>query len=73
MITSEGIAREISELMLEVSGQLDASIARVQGRCPATEFQAYRSAVGIVMAEILVEVLNPLYTRHPSLRPPGLE
>jgi hypothetical protein len=40
--------------------------------CPLEESRAYRFAVGNILGEVLVEVLNPLYAKHPTLRPPGL-
>lgn len=66
-------AREISELMLEIGARLDHSIESIQGRCQAEEFASYRVAVGRIMGEILLGVLNPLYVLHPDLRPPELQ
>jgi hypothetical protein len=40
---------------------------------PAEEFKAYRRAVGGVMGEIVLEILNPLYKAHPSLKPTEME
>jgi hypothetical protein len=44
----------------------------VQENCPPDEFLKYRRAVAGIMAELL-EVLNPLYSIHPALKPPGFE
>jgi hypothetical protein len=55
--------------MIEFRGCLDGSTATVRGRCSSEEFAAYRRAVGRIMGEILLEVLNPLYAEHPSLKP----
>jgi hypothetical protein len=73
VIRDARIAKEISDLMIEFSGRLDGSIAMVMGQCPPEEFAAYRRAVGRIMGEMLLEVLNPLYAEHPSLKPAEME
>jgi hypothetical protein len=72
MIKETAVARQISEVLLEISGQLDRSIITVKERCPAEEFHTYRRAVGRILGEIL-DVLNPLYEEHPSLKPPQMD
>ena len=71
MIRNENVARHVGELMLDCTTRLNASISLVQGECNPEEFKAYRLAVGKVMAEILLEVLNPLFEVHPELKPSG--
>lgn len=72
MITDPLIAKRISDLMLEIGDRLNESIAEIETACPPDEFAVYRRAAGAVMAEILLQILNPLYRDHPSLTPPGL-
>jgi hypothetical protein len=45
-----------------------SALARTVRRC----LHIYRRAVGKIMGEVLLEVLNPLYAKHPTLKPPGL-
>ena len=71
LIESKFIAKQISELMQDCTDRLDGSVALVRDKCSAEELHIYRRAVGRVMAEILLEVLNPLYAKHPALKPPG--
>lgn len=73
MIKDPVIAQEISGLMLEFSERLDKSIATVPEHCSSDEFRIYRRAVGHVLGEMLLQVLNPLYVQHPNLKPPGLD
>jgi hypothetical protein len=73
MIKNDAVARQISDLMIEISGRLDASIVTVEENCSSEEFKIYRRAVGSILGEILLEVMNPLYKEHPSLKPPGFE
>lgn len=73
MIDNISVAKQISDLMLDCGGKLDKSVALVGDKCSSEELQLYRRAVGRIMGEILLEVLNPLYKMHPSLRPPELK
>jgi hypothetical protein len=73
MIQNEEIAREISDLMLQYGRLLNASVARVQEHCTADELKLYRSAVAKVMGNMLLEVMNPIYARHPALKPKELK
>lgn len=72
MIKNIKSASDINVLMLELSDRLDESIRMVQETCGEEDFKIYRRAAGKIMGEILLEVLNPLYEEHPSLKPPGL-
>jgi len=73
MIRDARIAKQVSDLMIEFSGRLDGSIATVRDQCSPEEFAAYRRAVGRIMGEMLLEVLNPLYAEHPALKPAEME
>jgi hypothetical protein len=59
--------------MLDISGQLDESVAAVKRTCPPEEFESYRRTVGKILSQVLLDVLNLLYAEHPTLKPPGLE
>ena len=65
MITNKVVAKEIAEVLLEVSGKLDESVARAQQACSDAEFQSYRRAVGHIMGELWDELLKPVYDLHP--------
>lgn len=72
MIHSEPLAKQIADMLLEMSGRIDQSIALVHDQCTETEFLSYRRAAGEVLAKILDEFLNPLFKEHPGLSPPEL-
>jgi hypothetical protein len=72
VINDRDEAARIADLMLDLGARLDASLTHVQKVAPAEDFVAYRRAVGKVMGEILLEVLNPLYALHPDLKPSQL-
>jgi hypothetical protein len=72
MIANRDIAKQIVDLMLETGARIDESVALVQARGTVDDLENYRHAAGAVMGEILIEVLNPLFKRHPDLAPPQL-
>ena len=72
MIRDPRIAQQVSDLMIEFQGRLNGSIITVQEKCSSEEFKVYRLAVGKIMGEMLLEVMNPLYARHPALKPSEL-
>jgi hypothetical protein len=65
------MAREVSDLLQDISKRLDESLAQVRDKYPAEDFEKYRRTVGKIMGEILIEGLNPLYKEHPDLKPPA--
>ena len=68
----QDVAREISTLMLETTEKLDQSVRRMRAELPPAEFGTYGRAVGTILADIIMEVLDPLYAEHPDLKPPEL-
>ena len=72
MIEKKEIAAQISALMLEYGAKLDASIALVRDNCSEKEVGEYRRAVGEIMGNMLLEIMNPLYRQHPDLKPTQL-
>jgi hypothetical protein len=73
MIESAEVAMQINSLMLEYGQKLDASVRLVKERCTEDEFVAYRRAIGDVMGLMLLDIMNPLYARHPHLKPEQLK
>lgn len=70
MISDIETARKINDLLLEVSGMLDESVGlMVHSDCLASEKTKYMEIVGQVMGVIGLDMLNPLYRKHPSLKP----
>ena len=65
------VAKQISELMLDISDRISQSVASTKSECPAGEHAAYQRAAARVLSTVQQEVLSPLYVEHPSLRPAG--
>ena len=72
MIKDKEVASRVSDLMLELGAKLNESLVLVKERCTEQEFKAYRTVVGKLMGEMLLEVMNPLYVSHPDLKPKEL-
>ncbi len=62
-------AKKVLHLMFEIGAALDRSVAVVQKSDADEVFKRYRRTVGKLMADMLVEVINPLCAEHPSLKP----
>jgi hypothetical protein len=67
------IAQQISALLLECGANLDKSVELVSANSSEDEALQYKRAVGKIMAEMLLEIMNPIYSEHPDLKPPQLE
>lgn len=73
MIRDVDTARKVSDLMIDCSARLDASIHWVIANGTPEEISTYKRAIGRIMGDILFEVMNPIYARHPELKPDGLK
>ena len=73
MISDVTVAREMSDLMLEMGAKLARSLEDVRAKCPEEEFLAYRDGASRILTDMLIYVMNPLYHQHPSLEPSELE
>lgn len=73
MIKDEKVAVQVSESVLEVNRLLNDALRLVQEECSEAEFSEFRHAVGQVLGELLLEIVNPLYRQHPKLKPEGLD
>lgn len=63
------VAKDVNQLMLDFGAKLNRSITLAKERCNESEFKAYRLAVGKILGEMLMEVMNPLHAEHPDLKP----
>lgn len=73
MIADEKTARTVSELILETCDRLIGSTELVGRVCSPDEALEYKRAIGRIIYEIHEAVSQPLYDRHPKLKPPGFD
>ncbi len=66
-------AKYVSDLLLNINGLLDESVGKVRDGCTPEEFTIYRRTVGSLINSIFEEILEPIYVKHPALKPPNLE
>ncbi len=59
MISDPDLAAKITALMLETSNRLNESLIEVRDQGPEDEFRRCRLAIGKIMGEMLLKVLNP--------------
>jgi hypothetical protein len=65
-------SRDVSNLMLSVGKQLANSVREVKKSESETEFLRYRASIAKLLATMQDEILTPLYSEHPELKPDGL-
>lgn len=73
MIADFETAKYVSELLLEVNQKLGESLKRVEERAANHEYRVYSLAIGRIINWTFEAVLEPIYMKHPSLKPPGLQ
>jgi hypothetical protein len=70
MLSHSDTARQVNELMLDIFRRVDESVAMVKATCGDEEGAAYSKAVGKIAGAIVMDVLEPLYAKNPTLKPP---
>ncbi len=65
-------ATAVTKLMLDVSGQLDASVNLVMNADDPGELGTYKLSVGDLLGRIYCEILTPIFRQYPQLAPERL-
>jgi hypothetical protein len=73
LIDDQATAKFVSELLLEFNGRLIESIAKIEQSCSPEESGLYKRRVGKIVNAIYEVILEPIYLKHPELKPPGLD
>lgn len=63
------LAEETSLLALKISADLNQHLFKIKAQCSEAETKQYALATGKVLADMLFEVMNPIYAEHPDLKP----
>ncbi len=69
MIENPIVAKQISELMTDMFTRLCDSLETVREQCSAEDHTAYIKATRRIGCGIVFDVLEPLYKKHPNLKP----
>ena len=72
MITSKETATRVSEAGERFIEALNRALLEVRASSPPAEYERFRRAVGLIVGEMEVELLGPLYKEHPELEPESM-
>ena len=72
MISNKETAKQVEQTMRQCSAALNESIRLVNETCSEEEFKAYRRVIAEIMADIFLEVMQPIHRRFPELEPEEL-
>ena len=73
MFRDEEIAKHILQVFLSINSQMDDAILSVEHQTSPDEYKAFKRGVGHVMCEVFEQIVEPICSQHPSLRPPEME
>lgn len=62
--------RELADELLAKAAEL---LDVVNKSCPQEERSGFQAALGTVIGEVDLEILEPVYKQYPEWRPPNLE
>ena len=69
MIKDRETARELVAAAFDASNRLDSSIEKIVQTASPEDLQAYKRAVGTMMAELYERIFVPIFDKHPDLMP----
>jgi hypothetical protein len=69
MIENLEMAKQISDLMMDMFTRLSESCDSVKKQCSEQEYKVYIKSTARIASAIVTEVLEPLYKKHPDLKP----
>ena len=67
------VAQKIRDEMCGTMERLEAIIALASVQCTPTEYAAVRKGIGRVMGAIVLDVMNPLFSANPEVKPAHYE
>jgi hypothetical protein len=69
---SQDAAKIIMDVVIRNAAEQDAALIKIQSLCTAEEFKEYRHMIGKSMGAIISEIINPIVTKYPALKPPQM-
>jgi hypothetical protein len=69
---SKATAEKVIALLLRQSAELNELVAELQGETVGEEYRQARLVIGMIVGEICLQGLHPLFVSHPELTPPEL-
>ena len=71
MIDNPSTAKQVSDIITVMFRQLCDSCELVRETCTPEEHAAYLKSTSRLASSIVFDVMEPLYERHPNLKPTG--
>lgn len=65
-------AQQVDRLARHAQGYLNEALLIARAGCTPEEFEALRSTIGNIMGSIVIDLLQPLYAKHPDIVPPEI-
>lgn len=72
MVTSKKIATDISAASEAFLVSLNKALLDAKAECSPQEYEQFKKAVGAVVGGLELDMLWPLYKKHPELQPENL-
>lgn len=72
MITSAKLATEVSTAGERFVKALSKCLIEARSSCSPEEYEQFKNAVGSVIGTLEIDMLWPLYRKHPKLEPENL-
>jgi hypothetical protein len=69
MIENPSVAKQITELMMDMFTRLSDFCETVREHCSQQEYAAYIKSTSGIAGAIVLDVMEPLYRKHPHLKP----
>ncbi len=69
VIEDSNTAKQVHDVMMEMFNKLTDSCELVRKTCSPEEYSAYKKATAALAGAIVFDVIEPLYQKHPALKP----
>lgn len=70
---NEDIAKQIVEVLVRQGSELNDLLILIRNNCDDAEFMRYRDAIGRIMGDMLIDLMNPIFEQYPELKPAELK
>jgi len=65
-------AQDVLHILQSCSEEMNRTARMVNEACPEEEFKNYRRSIADVMGRLFLDVMRPIYLKHPGLIPDDL-
>ena len=71
-VITKTTAEQMVKLFLRHGAELDALVADLQKQITGEEYKQARFLIGMVMGELYLQGMHPLFVAYPELKPPAM-